>query len=296
MVHLHEMWQPILWAAAKLAWKAGVPYVLTPHGMLDPWCLRQKRMKKLAALALGWRGILNRAAFLHVLNADEGRLLEPLGLNCRLETIPNGVSVEELGVATGRDFFDQTLGIAGHRTILFLGRLHGKKGLDYLAVAVELLLREMPDAHLVVAGPDEGARDGFLRDVDRLGIGGHVHVVGPLYGDQKYAALRSASCFCLPSRQEGFSVAVLEAMACRLPVVISEECHFPEVAEVEAGLVVPLDPVKIAAALRSILDNRDSARRMGDAGAELVLSRYTWPTIAEHFIAVYARSTAKSAP
>lgn len=166
IVHLHEMWQPILWTAANLAWNSRIPYVLTPHGMLDPWCLRQKRIKKQAALAVGWRGILKRAAFLHVLNEDEGRLLEPLGLNSRRITIPNGVSLEELNAATGRDYFEQSLGIPGNRTVLFLGRLHYKKGLDYLAAAFALLLRTCPDAHLVVVGPDEGARSGFLSDAD----------------------------------------------------------------------------------------------------------------------------------
>jgi glycosyltransferase involved in cell wall biosynthesis len=290
VIHLHEMWQPLLWASAGLAWKLRVPYVVTPHGMLDPWCLRQKRLKKRTALALGWRRLLNRAAFLHVLNTDEGRLLEPLGLTCRVETIPNGVFVEELGSATTGDFFQQSFGIPGDRTILFLGRLHYKKGLDYLAAALEILHRSAPDAHLVVAGPDEGARESFANQIHRSGLEDCVHLIGPLYGDRKYAALRSAACFCLPSRQEGFSIAVLEAMACRLPVVISEECHFPEVAEFAAGRIVPLEPAKIAAALRELLQDRAAARRMGDAGYDLVQGRYTWPKIAEQFLAAYGRS------
>ncbi|MGO9111979.1 MAG: glycosyltransferase [Thermoguttaceae bacterium] len=294
VVHLHEMWHPLLWTSADIARKLGVPYVLTPHGMLDPWCLCQKPQKKRLALALGWRRVLDRAAFLHVLNADEGRLLEPLGLTCRVESIPNGVGIGELGPAAAEDFFQTAYGFPGERTVLFLSRLHYKKGLDYLGTAFEILHRCVPDAHLVVAGPDDGAREGFLRQITRSGLDACVHLVGPLYGDQKCAALQSAACFCLPSRQEGFSIAILEAMACRIPVVISDACHFPEVAQCGAGHVVALDPDKIAAALRSVLDSREARQQMGEAGLQLVRSRYTWPKIAEQSVRAYEQAMAKS--
>ena len=296
VVHLHEMWHPLLWRSSRVAWEARVPYAVTPHGMLDPWSLRQKAWKKRLALTMGWRRALDRAAFLHVLNADEGRLLEPLGLACRVETIPNGVGVNELGSAAAEDFFQTAYGFPGQRTVLFLGRLHTKKGLDYLGTAFEILHRSLSDVHLVVAGPDEGAREGFARQIARAGLDACVHLVGPLYGQRKCAALRSASCFCLPSRQEGFSIAILEAMACRLPVIISDACHFPEVAQCGAGHVVALDPHEIAVALRSVLEDRETRRRMGDAGNQLVLSRYTWPKIAERCVRAYAQAIAKSFP
>ncbi len=294
VVHLHEMWHPLLWTSASVARKQGVPYVVTPHGMLDPWSLRQKSRKKRLALAFGWRRVLDRAAFVHVLNADEGRLSEPLGLTCRVESIPNGVGVDELGAAAAEDFFQTAYGFPGERTVLFLSRLHYKKGLDYLGTAFEILHRGLPDVHLVVAGPDDGAQDGFLRQITRAGLDACVHLAGPLYGDRKHAALRSASCFCLPSRQEGFSIAILEAMACRIPVVISDACHFPEVAEFGAGHVVALDPNQIAAALGSVLENREARQRMGDAGCQLVQSRYTWPKIAEQCVRAYQQTTAKA--
>jgi glycosyltransferase involved in cell wall biosynthesis len=178
--------------------------------------------------------------------------------------------------------------------ILFLGRLHHKKGLDLLAAAFKFLHESLPDAHLVVAGPDGGAGAKFAQQVSRFGLSNQVHLVGPLYGKDKYAALRSAACFCLPSRQEGFSVAILEAMACRLPVVISEACHFQEVAEAGAGRVVALDPNEIATALHELLDDRDRGRQMGEAGYQLVRSCYTWPQIAKQCIAAYERVIAKS--
>jgi glycosyltransferase involved in cell wall biosynthesis len=262
--------------------------------MLDPWCLRQKSLKKRIALALGWRRLLDRAAFLHVLNVDEGRLLKPLGLTCPIQSIPNGVDFDQPGATSTEDFFQTACGFPGERAVLFLSRLHYKKGLDYLATAFEILHRSHPEAHLVVAGRDEGAQQGFQRQIARSGLDRHVHLLGPLYGKQKQAALRSASCFCLPSRQEGFSIAILEAMAARVPVVISDACHFPEVAQSGAGHVVGLDPREIAAALRSVLENHEARQRMGDAGFQLVQSRYTWPKIAAQSIRAYEQILGKS--
>ena len=104
------------------------------------------------------------------------------------------------------------------------------QGLDYLAGAFKMFSDIRPDVDFVVAGPDGGARDDFQRDIEKLGVKAKVHLVGPVYGDVKYSAMLGASCFCQPSRQEGFSMAATEAMACGLPVVLSGECHFPEVA------------------------------------------------------------------
>ena len=201
--------------------------------------------------------------------------------------------MEELGSVATEDFFQTAYGFPGERTVLFLSRLHYKKGLDYLGTAFEIFHRALPDVHLVVAGPNQGARDGFSRQIARSGLDGCVHLVGPLYGERKHAALRSAACFCLPSRQEGFSIAILEAMACRLPVVISDACHFPEVAECGAGHVVALDPNEIALALQRVLENGEAGRRMGDAGFQLVQSRYTWPKIAQRCVRAYEQAIAR---
>ena len=288
ILHLHGVWDPLVKAAAAVARRQRVPYVVTPHGMLDPWCLRQKAFKKRLALALGYRQMLNSAAFLHLLNDDELRLLEPLGLTTRLEVFPNGIFPQELELAECRgNFFRQRLGIESSRVILFLGRLHYKKGLDYLAKSFAQLPADCSDVQLVVAGPDGGARGAFLRDVENMGLSKRVHVTGPLYGADKYDALSSAACFCLPSRQEGFSIAILEALICQTPVVISENCHFPEVASAGAGEVVPLIEDQLTAALARVLRSADERLRMGRAGRELVNSRYTWPAIAERLVEAY---------
>jgi glycosyltransferase involved in cell wall biosynthesis len=296
-VHLHTVWEPIVRAGALAARAAGVPYCLAPHGMLDPWSMRQKRLKKALALALGYRAILDRAAFLHLLNFDEAQLLRPLGLRAPPQVIPNGVFLEEIEPLPPPELFlSQHPRLCGVPYILFLSRLHYKKGLDFLADAFAAVARQQPDTHLVVAGPDEGARQDFAGRIAQAGLTEFTHLVGPLYGPAKYAALVGAACFCLPSRQEGFSMAITEALACGIPAVISDACHFPEVAEAGAGHVVPLEPARIADALLSILRDPAARQRMGAAGRALVISRFTWPAIAQRTIDAYQRASLARAP
>jgi glycosyltransferase involved in cell wall biosynthesis len=288
VLHLHGVWDRILYRTAAAARKRGTPYVVTPHGMLDPWSLAQKRWKKRLALALGYRAMLDGAAALHLLNADELRLIAPLRLRAPGAVLPNGVFLEEIDpLPPPAAFADTHPDVAGRPYILFVGRLHYKKGLDYLADAFRIVAARSPEVRLVVAGPDDGARAEFERRVGGAELAGRVSVVGPLYGAAKWAALVGAACFCLPSRQEGFSVAVVEALACRTPAVVSEACHFPEVGEAGAGAVVPLDPDRIADALDVYLRDRGARDRAGAAGRRLVEERFTWPQVAARSLDLY---------
>ncbi len=287
-LHLHGVWERIVHKAAGIAERLGISYCVRPAGMLDPWSLRQKKWKKQLALAFGVRRVLNRAAFIHALNAEEARLIEPLGLQARSEVIPNGVFLEEIEpLPPAGTFTAAHPNLQGERFILFLARLHYKKGLDYLARAWSTVASQAPDVSLVVAGPDEGAQAGFEAEIARSGCADRVHIVGPLYGVEKYAALVDAACFCLPSRQEGFSVAVLEALACGTPVVMSEACHFPEAAEAGAAAIVNLDEDQLADALLNVLSNSETAQAMGRAGWNLIRRDYTWPAIENRVVAAY---------
>lgn len=296
-VHIHGIWGALPAAAAAMAKKRGIPYCFVPHGMLDPWSLAQRPLKKRLALALTYRRLLNGAAFLHTLNEDERRLMGPLRLRPDALIIPNGVFLEELEPLPSPGTFRRAQPALGQAPfVLFLSRLHHKKGLDVLAQAFAELARRDPDVHLVVAGPDDGARPDFERRVAASGLSARVHLVGPLYGEAKYAALVDAACFCLPSRQEGFSIAITEAMAYGLPVVISEACHFPEVATAQAGLITPLDPHAVAEALASLLADPVAAARRGAAGAALVRRCYTWQAVAVETLRAYRRAGAQRAP
>lgn len=288
IVHTHGMWEPIMPACAAVARRRGIPYIVTPHGMLDPYTLSVKPTKKRAALSTTHRAFLRRAAFVHMLNTQEADLAMPVLHGTPTRVIPNGIFLEEVEHAPPRGTFRGKFAALNDRPyILFLSRLAHKKGLDYLADAFAILHGNMPDVHLVVAGPDDGQQATFESTIARHGVGHRVHVVGPLYGSDKLAALRDAAVFCLPSRQEGFSIAITEALAMSVPVVVTRACHYHEVSEVVAGVETELDATEIAQALERILRDPEEAARMGQAGAALVRDRFTWPSVAKLTLELY---------
>jgi len=282
VLHMHGLWDTLLRASAAVARKLNTPYVIRPAGMLDPWSLAQKGWKKRLALALAYKKMIDGCLYIHALNDDEANLIVPLGFKCPVEVIPNGVFLEEIEPLPEPGAFYQThpaLGDAPY--ILFMARLHYKKGLDYLADSFKKLVDSGSPAHLVVAGPDEGAQGEFEVQVKGLGLTDQVHMVGPIYGETKYAAMTDAACFCLPSRQEGFSVAITEALACGAPCVITEPCHFPEVGDVGAGRVVDLDAGQVGEALIEVMNDGTLRQTMSENARTLVKERYTWPAIAK---------------
>ena len=281
-VHIHGVWESNLLRAAMLCRRYRVAYCICCCGMLDVWSMQQKAWKKKLALKLGFRKMLDGAAFIQALNQDEIELMRPLGLKPPSIIIPNGIFLSEI---EGREGIRTDL--PDRPYVLFLSRLHYKKGLDILADAFRQIASLFPEVDLVVAGPDGGAETEFLKTIREAGLEDRVHLTGGLYGDAKIKALKNAACFCLPSRQEGFSVAITEALACGVPVVITDACHFPEVADANAGVVCTLSPGAVAAGLIHILEDPERAGQMGIAGARLVRENYTWPRIAHQTIDAY---------
>ena len=295
ILHLHGLWRPMIREAARSAIEHDSKWGLAPRGMLHPWAMQQKRWKKRLALELEWRELIRHAAFLHVLNTGEKAYVDQLLPDCPTEILPNGVFPEKMSANPDRLMLHSKMYDWTNRDyILFLGRLHLAKGLDYLADAFALVAQRNPDIALVVAGPDAGMQQQFEARVRRLGLSSRIYVTGSLYGDQKYAALRNAICLCQPSRQEAFSMTVVEALSCGVPVVISKGCHFPEVEEVDAGHVVEPNAGAIANALLHVVTNSEWRKTAGHNARALVEEKFLWPMIAQRSLAIYERLTNSS--
>lgn len=283
-VHVHGIWRPCLAGAIRRCLAMGIPYAVAPRGTLDYWSMEQRWFKKQLAWHLLWRSLVDQAAFVHALNECEQTALMRFHLRCPIVISPNGVARSML-----REIEDLTSPEAETPYVLFMSRLHHKKGLDFLAAAFGLLLPDYPDLRLKIAGPDEGALQGFIDQCRSLHIDNHVDVLGPVYGTEKYRLIKGCSVFCLPSRQEGFSVMLAEVLACARPVVISRQCNFPEVETSGAGRVVELDAEAIARALRDFLDDPVRADAAGKYGRTLIRTEYTWEAIAEQMIGEYRK-------
>jgi glycosyltransferase involved in cell wall biosynthesis len=287
-------------AGAAAARTAGIPYVIVPHASLDPWGMRQsfaKAAKKRLALALQMRSLIDSATFLHALNDEEVRGISLMGFRSPQEVVANGIFASEFEGLPIRGSFRAAFPKVGDRPfVLFLSRLHFKKGLDYLVESFARAAARVGDLQLVVAGPDAGGLAAMERDVQARGLGERVHVTGPLYGESKLAALVDAEMFCLPSRMEGFSIAILEALACGCPVVISRQCNFPEVAANEAGIVTELDPAEISDRIASLAEDPGLRARLAANGRRMVHEQFTWPVIAKKMRDAYLQHGVPNRP
>lgn len=285
-VHIHGLWQHSTMHASRLAQKLGRPYIVSAHGMLERWALRQKRWKKAVYAALLERRLLRSARCLHALTEAEAEDYRRFGLRNPIAVVPNGVTVrEDIGPEL---FLGQFESLRGQRLVLFLGRLHPKKGLHLLCEVWSKLEPRRPDAHLVIAGPDsENMRPALEERFAKLGAS-RVTFTGMLRGDLKWSALRACDVFVLPSYSEGLSVSVLEAMGVGLPVIVTRQCNLPEVRKRNCGWEI--EPQE-RALLRSIEDCLSIAPEklaaIGKNGRELIESRYSWQRVGQQMAAVY---------
>jgi len=174
--------------------------------------------------------------------------------------------------------------------ILFLGRINWKKGLDILVKAYALLAQRRDDVHLLIVGDDQRSyAEKVRRWIADYGIPDRVTFTGMLTGREKLEAYAGSDLFTLPSYSENFGMAVLEAMACRLPVVISDQVGVSkEVSEAKAGLIVDTDAKQLAEGMEHLLDNPHIRKKMGENGRQLVEEKFLLDTVAKKMINVYA--------
>ncbi|MBS0190662.1 MAG: glycosyltransferase [Phycisphaerales bacterium] len=289
VVHVHNIWDPILIHTVNEARRQKKPVVLSPHGILTRWALSEKRGKKALAMSLGWRRAIMNVSLMHALSSFEREELAAFGFQGPVVVVPNGVFLEEIDpLPAPGTFYQSHPELKGEPFVLFLSRLHPIKGLDILVDAFARVLKASgASSRLVIVGPDYGMETAVREQAAQLGISDRVHLTGPIFGRGKYDAMVDCACFCLPSGHEAFSVAIAEAMACRAAVVISPECHLPEAQEAGAGFVVERDASKLAAALEKILGDAAGAKAMGQRGRRLVEERFTWEKVAAALVNSY---------
>ncbi len=287
VVHIHSIWPLNSLVVSQVARQMGIPYVLTLHCNLHEAAVRQKVPKKFVGRhLLGFGKMIREAAAIHALNAEE-RDGAQWPLPPRVRVIPNGVFPEEFAAPPPAGAFRATLPALGDAPyVLFLSRLHWSKGLDLLGDAFAAVAATRPDLHLVVVGEDSGGQALLEERAARHGYSSRVHYTGAIDGPRKDAAFTDSAAFCLPSRHEGFSIALIEAMAWACPVVATEACHFPQITEVGAGVETPVTAAGIAEGLLCVVNHPERAE-LGTRGRALILERYTWPAIADQMAALY---------
>lgn len=288
VLHQHGLWMyPSVASAGFSANKK--PRVISPHGMLDPWALQNSATKKRVALALFENRNLAGAACLHALCAAERDAIRSCGINIPIAVIPNGVDLSEAKGPFQKPDWSKYIPDDA-KVLLYLGRIHPKKGIGPLLDAIARLgANGAARWHLVVAGWDQGETEAKLvAKVTELGLEQRVHFVGPQYGINKKASFARADAFVLPSFSEGLPMAVLEAWSFSLPVLMTEACNLPEGFASGAAFLITTDPVEMACTLDELIEMDEAALRyVGNAGRKLVEEKFTWSVVAEKMAAVY---------
>lgn len=293
LLHTHGLWMYPSVAGWRWSKRGHRPLVVSPRGMLDPWAVQNSAWKKRLAGVVFEKAHLRRAACIHALCRSEYESIRKYGLGNPVAVIPNGVSLPDPQRVPSNPEWAASLP-ASSTVLLFLGRIHPKKGLVHLLYAWAEARRRAPATadswFLVVAGWDQG---GHLTDLNRLaeelGIHQSVRFVGPQFGEQKSASLTRADSFILPSFSEGLPMAVLEAWSHRLPVLMTPQCNLPEGFRAEASIRMEPERVSIATALITLFKLSEGDRlEMGQRGRRLVEERFTWPIVAEQMRDVYA--------
>jgi glycosyltransferase involved in cell wall biosynthesis len=293
IVHLHTLWHPINDIARRVCARQCRPYVLMPHGMLDPHSLMAKRWRKAVYLwAIEHRNIADAKRIIFT-TSEEARLATSQSLSLpQTAVIPlGGDGSSEAAASLSPLFLERFPKARGRRQLLFLGRLHAKKGLDRILTVLPFIAQRFPDVLLTIVGDGAIEFETMLKNLIKTrDLENSVMITGRLDGAMKWGAYASAELFLLPSRQENFGIAVAEAMFMGIPVIISDRVNiWPYVKNSGAGIVLDDSRIEIQLkeALISLLTDPNKIRLSGMAGQNYARRNLTWRRAASQLLACY---------
>lgn len=291
LVHTHGIWMAPSKHVADWGQKRRRPYIISPHGMLEPQALNISRCKKRASEWLFEGRHLKGAHCLHALNTAEAGHIRAFGLPQPISIIPNGVALPKVEAPKKEPPWVGQFP-SGARVLLFLSRLHPKKNLSGLICAISELkrLRRLEGWCVAVAGWGQADYVEKIKTlISDLDLNNEVALLGPVFGNEKDAALRHASAFILPSFSEGLPMAVLEAWAYGLPVAMTSACNLDVGFESGAAREIPDRSEDMVGPLADFLKMQDSEfHEMGRTGRWLVEQHFTWDVVADSFIELYS--------
>lgn len=285
IVHLMAHWSVLnilVYVAIRLAAK---PYVVCPAGSL-PLFGRSRWLKRLYNAVAGNAIIRNASGWIAVTRGEFSHFQSYGVSSSRVTVIPNGVCEGDFSVADTNALLREH-GLPEGDVILFMGRLNLIKGPDLLLQAFVLVSNQLPDCHLVFAGPDGGMLSGLRELVAKEKLTDRVHFLGYIGGVEKSAAYRCASLLVVPSRQEAMSIVALEAGICGTPVLLTDQCGFSDVLLVDPRLEVASTAVAIADGLACLLADRKDLKEVGASLRNFVMQRYSWDAIGSEYIRLY---------
>lgn len=290
LIHNHGLWMfPNLYAR-QAAISNNIPLVISPEGMLEAWSLKNSRYKKWLAWWLYERKNLSSATVFHATSAEEVLSIRKLGYEQPIALIPNGVDIPDLDKLPQKkilvDLFPE---LKGKKWLLFLSRIHPKKGLDDLLYVWKELAENFPDWHLIIAGSDLINYQIKLEEITiKLQLESRVTFTGMLSGNIKASALSNADLFVLPTHSENFGIAVAESLAYRVPVITTKGAPWQDLLEYKCGWWIEDNQRDLAITLTEAMQLEDRQRQeMGFRGRLMVENKYSWHSVAGEMAELY---------
>jgi len=288
LIHSHGLWKLSSADVFRRHLSTGTPYVVSPHGMLEEWALKNSKWKKRLAYLMFEKQHLANASCLHALCKAEAESIRRLGFSGPICIIPNGVYISS-DLHNTKPLSESPPSVDRRPYILFLGRLHRKKGLIPLIQAWKKLVDSGQRWDLIVAGWDDGGFESEIqRRISSLGLSDSVHLVGAVFGEEKQRMYLQADGFILPSYSEGLPMTVLEAWSNKVPVLMTEECNLGQAFGLGAALQLDANVDSIYQTLSHFVRLTEFQRNeIGDRGRLLVEQEFQWPIVASKFRQVY---------
>jgi glycosyltransferase involved in cell wall biosynthesis len=290
VVHSHALWMIPGIYARQAAAQFGLPLVISPRGMLDPWALRRSRWRKWVAAAAYENRNLRYAQVIHATSELEAQSIRRYGLRQPIAVLPNGIEIPSAELPPRAVLESRFPELRGKRWLLFLGRLDPKKGVDLLLRIWRDVSSRFPDWQLVIAGPALGgfgarmvatvAGDAVLR--------GRTTFTGMLQGAEKHTALAHAELSVLPTHGENFGLAIAESLAHGTPAITTTAAPWSDLVDRECGWwVEPVEGLVLAALVDAMSRPAIELAEMGERGRAMVLDKLSWAAIADQWIGVY---------
>ncbi|RQR30795.1 MULTISPECIES: glycosyltransferase [unclassified Burkholderia] len=290
LIHTHGIWMHP--SADVIAWhrRQSKPYIISPHGMLDPWILNRSRLKKWIALRAYERSHLNRAACFHALNFEEADAIRAAGLKQPIAVVPNGVVIHDTNGNELPSWWQD--GFSSKNLLLYFGRLHPKKGIENLLSAWKECVKNgsIKDRwNLIVGGWGSASYTDKLRSMVGEGVNADgVHFIGSQFGADKARTYAACDCVILPSFSEGLPMVPLESWSFRKPVAITRECNLPIGVERGAAFEIGNSVEELRNFIVELCGVTDAQlREMGELGRSLAEEKFSWNAIAMQMAGVY---------
>ena len=283
LVHIQNIWLPFYHWAILILQKNHTPYIISPRGSLDHWCLNYKRFKKTIALYLYQRKDIDNASAIQTTSEIEAKHVHNLHFKSPISVIPNGIDVSTYSCRTEQSYAKIK------KQVLFLSRIHPKKGIEVLIDAWELVHKEFPEWKVIIAGNGE---ERYIHKLSTRIESKHmtdcISIVPPIYGEEKRKLYCESSIFVLPSHSESFGMVIAEALACGVPVITSSFTPWKILNDSGSGWSIDLSVENLATSLANALSlNPKVLFDMGQRGRELIENNYNYTTVAQKNLQLY---------